>query len=73
MNRHHPCVGGPLDGQNVAKPDYIKRFEVAQLPPRSSFALFDPSTANEAPTLTSITHVTYTLTRIADGSLIWQA
>lgn len=73
MSRHHPCVGGPLDGQLVAKQEWIKQFEVALLPPRSSFALFDPSTANDAAPPFSVRHVTYTLTRIADGSLIWKA
>lgn len=72
-NRHHPCVGGPLDGQTMAKQDWIKQFNVAVAPARSSFALFDPSTLDEPAPPVDVIHVTYTLTRIADGSLIWQA
>lgn len=71
MSRHHLCVGGPLDGQLLAKQEGIKQFEVA-LEPARPFTLYDPSAAPEAPPL-SIRHVTYTLTRIADGSLIWKA
>lgn len=71
MSRHHLCVGGPLDGQLVAKQDHIKRFEVAKFPAQL-FTLYDPSTAS-APTSEVISYVTYTLARIADGSLIWQA
>lgn len=71
MSRHHLCVGGPLDGQLMAKQDHIKRFNVA-LAPAQPFTLYDPSAAPEAPPVT-ISYVTYTLTRIDDGSLIWQA
>lgn len=71
MNRHHPCVGGPLDGQNVAKPDHIKQFNVA-LFPEQPFALYEPGAAAEAPPVT-IGFVTYTLTRQSTGVLEWVA
>lgn len=71
MSRGHLCVGGPLDGQMKAQPDGIRQFNVALTPP-DPFDLFDIRAANEdCPAI--IRTVTYTLTRIADGSLIWQA
>lgn len=70
-SRHHLCVGGPLDGQLMAKQDHIKQFEVALLP-ALPFTLYDPSNAS-APVNETVDHVTYTLTRIDDGSLIWKA
>lgn len=71
MSRGHLCVGGPLDGQLKAHPDGIRQFNVV-LTPIDPFDLFDIRAANEVCTAT-IKTVTYTLTRIADGSLIWQA
>lgn len=70
-NRHHLCVGGPLDGKLVAQQDHIKRFNVA-LGPAKPFPRYDPSASAESPPV-SISYVTYTLTRMTDGSLTWQA
>lgn len=64
----HLCVGGPLDGQAVVKPDHVKRFNVPLAP--EPFGLYDHSSVAVTQ---SITIVTYTLTRTADGGLVWQA
>jgi hypothetical protein len=70
MTTPHQCIGGPLDGQTVTKPDHVKRFVVAVNP--KPFALFDPSAAS-APVDKSIETVTYTLTRNRSGVLEWVA
>lgn len=69
MSQYHRCIGGPMDGEMVAYPDHVKQFN-ATVPPERSFTLREPS---DAPVTRDIKFVTYTLTRIADGSLIWQA
>lgn len=71
MSRHHLCVGGPLDGQTIAKPDHVKQFFVA-LPPEGQFTLGYPGAAAEVCTAT-IKTVTYTLTLHRKGALEWVA
>lgn len=70
MSQHHPCIGGPLDGLIIAKPDHVKQFRMVR--PRQPFTLFDPATASQ-PVEANIETVTYTLIRNAAGVLEWVA